>query len=65
MKGKRHRLYVHRFGEACCTLLDELAQVLQFDAAELETELVFIDISAFLQEGIILYSQIPAPSFLQ
>lgn len=64
MKGKRHRLYVHRFGEACCTLLDELAQVLQF-AAELETELVSIDISAFLQEDIILYSQIPAPSFLQ
>lgn len=64
MKGKRHRLYVHRFGEACCTLLDELAQVLQF-AAELETELVSIDISAFLQKDIILYSQIPAPSFLQ
>lgn len=64
MKGKRHRLYVHRFGEACCALLDELAQVLQF-AAELETELVSIDISAFLQEDIILYSQIPAPSFLQ
>lgn len=59
-------MYVHRFGEACCIFLDELAQAHQF-VGELATQVVSIDISAFPHEyeRMIIYSQMSAPSFLQ